>query len=496
MSNLTFLPACTLAHLIQQQEITSRQVVEVYLRRIEKYNPQINAVVTLDAEGALRTARAADEATARGQNWGPLHGVPITIKDVYETAGMRTTSGSPRLGGYIPKQDATAVSRLRAAGAILLGKTNTPEFASGNQTDNRVFGRTNNPWDLSRTPGGSSGGAGAAIAAGFSPLDLGSDLGGSIRRPASYCGIYGLKPTDSLVPHTGHIPPPPGGRSWGLLRSLFSVGPLARSIPDLRLALAIIAGADPFHPEVPPCTLADAAPRRLETLRIAWTDDFNGLPIAAEMRTAVQELARRLAACGCQVEQTAPTGFDFREALCIDGELEQTTFFARSRMPRPLLRLAGRRLYARDPLASGYMRGAGATLGSYTNAMVRRDQYIERLESFLGQWDAWLLPATPTPAFPHLQVNNHFDMLRAELDIDGKAVSYFAATSTTLNPFNMTGGPAVVLPFGQTHSGLPVGVQLVGRRWHDMELLAAAEAIAEACCPFQAPPGYDEANDA
>jgi amidase len=283
VERLVFLPAHEIARLIRSGQRSACEVVEAHLRQIEIHNSRINAIVTLDTEDALRRAREADEALARGEVWGPLHGVPITIKDVFATAGMRTTSGSPRLAGYIPKEDATVVARMRAAGAILLGKTNTPEFAMSNHTDNRLFGRTNNPWDPSRTPGGSSGGAAAAIAAGFSALEIGADLGGSIRRPASYCGVFALKPTDLLVPHTGHIPPSPGVKSWGLLRNLFSAGPLARSVQDLRLALEIIAGYDGQHSDIAPVCFFEPPATPLAPLRLAWRTWSLAWPVQAAM---------------------------------------------------------------------------------------------------------------------------------------------------------------------------------------------------------------------
>jgi len=478
-----------MARLIREKQVSACEVMEAHLRQIEAWNPKINAIVTLDAEGALRGAREADAALGRGDNHGPLHGVPFTIKDVYETAGMRTTSGSRRLAGYIPRQDASVVARLRAAGAILIGKTNTPEFANDNQTDNRQFGRTNNPWDLSRTTGGSSGGAAAAIATGCSPLDIGGDLGGSIRRPAHYCGIYGMKPTDHLVPHTGHIPPPPGVRSWGMLRHLFSAGPLARSVADLRLALTLIAGADGHDPEVPPVSLsAPQELRPLRELRIAWTDDCAGVQPTAETRAALEAFAGQLQSLGCRVERCAPSGFDFPEALHTDGEVEQTSFFAQAHMPRLLLRVIARLWYSRDPLVSGYLSGAGSDLGRYSSALVRRDRYIDLLERFLENWDAWLLPVAPSAAFPHLpQTASTLKKLTSHVDIDGKPVSYMLASTGNMNIFNLTGSPVVVLPLAHTKEGLPIGVQVVGRRWMDMELLAVAGQLAEVIGPYQPP---------
>jgi amidase len=375
-----------------------------------------------------------------------------------------------------------------------LGKTNTPQFAGDNQTHNKVFGQTNNPWNVARTPGGSSGGSAVAVAAGLSPVDIGSDLGGSVRRPAHYCGVYGMKPSDFTVPHTGHIPPPPNIRSWGMLRYLFSPGILARCVEDLELALPLIAGADGSHTDVPPLHISPAPRKPISELRFAWTDDFDGLPVTQETRKALEDLAGRLRTAGCRVERLSPPGFDFRLALRTDGEIEQTSFFARSHLPRFLLRGMADLIFARDPLASGYLSGAGATLGAYTAAMVRRDGFIDQLENFLGNWDGWLVPAAPTPAFPHTHTTNPLEQLTASLQVDERQVSYFIGTSVHTNIFNLTGSPVVVLPVTLSRDGLPIGVQLVGRRWQDMDLLSAAQKIQEVIGPFQPPPGYAESS--
>lgn len=354
------------------------------------------------------------------------------------------------------------------------------------KTDNLLFGRTNNPWDLERTPGGSSGGSAAAIAAGFSALEIGSDLGGSIRRPASYCGIFGLKTTDMLVAHTGHIPPPPGITSWGLMRFLVSIGPLARSIEDLRLAVELIAGYDGFQPEVPPVHLNLTAKAGGKPLRIAWMDDLD-IPLDSEVQNIIQNLAIRLEQSGFQVEKCSPPDVDFRNALKVDAELEQTALQSKAVLPRLLFRLISPVPYQRDPMASGYFMGYGANLSSFTDAMIARDMLISKLEGFLSEWDAWMVPACATPAFLHPELSSPIGRLRLSIDINGKPISYYLATMGYSNMFNLTGSPAVVIPAGKTHNGLPVGAQLVGKRWHDMELLSVAEEVSFIAGGFQAP---------
>jgi len=272
VNDLVFASAQELAMRIRQRRVSATEVLEGYLAQIAAHHTALNAIITLDEEGARTRATAADAALARGEVWGPLHGVPVTIKDAIETVGLRTTGGFPPLAAYVPTTDAPVVARLRAAGAIIMGKTNVPVLSADYRADNPIFGRTNNPWALDRTPGGSTGGGAAALAAGLTALEVGSDLAGSVRIPAHYCGVYGLKPTEHRVPCTGHIPEVPGtlkGR-----RHMQTIGPLARSVEDLALALRLMAGPDGWQWEVPPVPLLPAADRPLETLRLAWTDAF------------------------------------------------------------------------------------------------------------------------------------------------------------------------------------------------------------------------------
>jgi amidase len=253
MTNLTFVPASQLAQMIRDRQVSAVEVLEAYLAQIATHNSKLNAICTLDEEKARVRANQADEALGRGENWGALHGMPVTIKDIFETAGLRTTAGYIPLKDYIPAQDATVVARLRSAGAIILGKTNTAELAGDFQSTNSLFPRVNNPWNLDCTPGGSSGGSAAAIAAGLSPLDIGNDFAGSTRQPAHFCGIYALKPTDRRISTLGMIPETPGMPYC--LRQMITVGCFGRSIADLKLSFSIVAGADVNRPDVPPVLL-------------------------------------------------------------------------------------------------------------------------------------------------------------------------------------------------------------------------------------------------
>jgi amidase len=491
LDELTFLTAKELASIIRQHRASSQEVLEAHLSHIATHNPSLNAIITLDEAQARRRSKEADEALARGEIWGPLHGVPVTIKDVFETAGMRTTSSSRPLATYVPKQDATVVARLREAGAIIIGKTNTPEMAGDEQTNSPLFGRTNNPWNLERTPGGSSGGSAAAVASGMSPLDIGSDIGGSVRNPAHFCGIFSLKPSDYRVPFTGHIPPPPGSKGRGLLRYFLTPGPLARSVEDLQLALTIIAGPDEREWEVPPVPLAPSPARDLRELHFVWSDDF-GVPVSAEIRTALADLAAELARSGCRVERRDPPEFDFAQALQVYGELKQAALTVRSsplHLPRFVWRALSEQIPNSNPTSRGLMRGAGTNLRGYADALSQRDVFIAKMEHFLADWDAWLCPVAALPAYPHLQARNPIEQLRATVEVDGQKIPYLLATSVYTGLFNLTGNPVVVLPLARTKEGLPIGVQVVGKRWNDMALLAVAEQLTQVTGQFQPPPG-------
>ncbi|HHP7230341.1 MAG TPA: amidase, partial [Xenococcaceae cyanobacterium] len=313
--NIVYATATQLAQMIRDKEVSAVAVLDAYLKQIDKHNAKINAIITLDAAKARTRAKQADEALARGENWGALHGVPITIKDTIETAGLLTTAGYPPLKDYIPSEDATTVARLKAAGAIIFAKTNPAKLAGDYQSKNPLFGQTNNPWDLERTVGGSSGGSASAVAAGFSPLDIGSDVAGSIRVPAHYCGVYGFMPTDRRVPTTGHIPPLPGKPNY--IRHMLRIGPLARSVEDLQLCFSLIAGADIRQPEIPPVPLDKPTDKKLSDLRIAWTYGVDFLPISQDTRSCIQTAINCLSDAGCYLEQCNPTDLDWEEALAI-----------------------------------------------------------------------------------------------------------------------------------------------------------------------------------
>jgi amidase len=475
--------ASEVAHAIRAGRLSASDVVEMQLDRVAKFNPALNAVVTLDADSARRRAREADRALSAGTLWGPLHGVPVTIKDSFDTAGLRTVSGYRPFAQRVPSQDAAPVARLREAGAIILGKTNLPTLADGIQTNNSVFGRTNNPWDLGRTPGGSSGVAAAAISAGLSFLELGSDIGGSIRIPAHFCGVHGLKATAGRIVGKGHTAsprPPKITAEFAALRQLAAFGPIARSVGDLRLALSIIS-----DPGTPP--LEATVGRTVSELRLAWTEDFGGTPLDADSRQTMQRLAEALKLRGCQIERCGSANVDYDEAWWISG----ICLGAINTLFQPLTRRWIRRLASpallhfgpRHPLLRGLFTGLALDHQRVCQALKQRMAIIEQMERFLNTWDAWICPVFPTPAFTHQPP-------KSPIEVDDQPMSQLEANLLQCIIFNLTGHPVVTVPIGLSSGGLPIGIQVVGSRWHEIALLNVAQQIASIAGGYRIPSGY------
>ncbi|WP_217578462.1 amidase [Mesorhizobium sp. GbtcB19] len=454
-TDTTFLTATQLAAAIRERRVSAAEAMEAQLERIAAVNPLLNAIVTLDEKAAHHGARAADEAIARGDAVGPLHGVPVTLKDGHATAGMRTTIGLTDWADHVPTTDSTIAARLRKAGAIIIGKTNVPPRLRDLQTFNPIFGRTDNPWDVTRTPGGSSGGAAAAVAAGLAPLDIGSDAGGSIRVPAHLCGVYGFKPTQSSVPITGsYADPPDMPRSF---RLLFDIGPLARSVDDLILAHRVIAGADGLDTDVPPVATAEEPEPQLSRLRVAFAPEFPGVPTARDIADAIAGFAVAIDVGGAQVGHALPS-HDFAAERALFSDF--ITWYSQAFQPP---------------------RENSPTLSTYLEALNQRDEFIYAWERFFGDWDVLVCPAMMCTAFRHREMG-------MPIPVDGVETSYWSALSHVCR-FNLTGHPAVVIPIGLDREGLPIGAQLVGRRHSDMKLLAAAKALARLTDGFVRPPG-------
>lgn len=489
-NELAFLSASEIAEKIKSRQFTSLEIVNVYLDRIEKFNPALNAIVTLDKDMALQRAKEADEALAKGELWGPLHGVPITIKDNLATRGLKTTNSFPDTEDFVPDFDATVVARLRAAGAIILGKTNLPSLAMDFQTNSPLFGITNNPWDVSRTPGGSSGGGAASVAAGLTSLGIGNDSGGSIRVPAHFCGIYGLMPTNHLVPITGISPGLPESE-YRSIRHMLSLGPLARSIDDLKLCLTIIAGPDETDVDVPGIPLIEPPQKDLKDLRIAWSDDFGGIPVTEETKTALKQFTDKLSKAGCTVEKINLTDFDFMLAWETWGEIIDMEvwigmpFYARFlhyilgwpyRMDNPTMQIVYPMSYE-----------------DYLTVLTKREKCISTMDSFFSGYDVFLCPVHTTAAYKHILPDSYFgpiSLYKQPFLVDDKSLKYEIANGAYPTIFNLTGNPVVVLPVGYTKKGLPIGVQVVGKRWHDMGLLNISNQLDKIADAYKHPPGF------
>ncbi len=456
---LCFRTATELAGLIRRREASSVEVVDACLTRIAEVNPRLNAVVCL-ADDARARARDADARLVRGEPVGPIHGVPFTIKDSLDTAGLVTTAGTVGWAARMPARDATAVARLRAAGGILLGKTNTPEFTWSDETDNDVYGRTSNPYDLERTPGGSSGGPGAIVAAGGSPFDIGSDTGDSIRQPAHVCGIAGLKPTSGRVPRTGHWPD-----YRGILESLTQLGPMARRIEDLELLLPIIAGPDGEDPHVAPVPLGDPASVEVGRLHVvAFTDNGVRTPTPATA-DAVEAAARALAAVGATVEwrvppDTADAWNAWDRLVRADGWAWLHRLIADAGTPGMGSYDARSWLTPSTPLAAHEL----------TALVERVDAIRARYLRWMTGIDLLVCPAMPQPAIRHGE----------------STAPWFGDTYSDVH--NLTGFPAAVVRGGTSSEGLPIGVQLVAPPWREDLALAGARAVEASSGGWRRPP--------
>ena len=445
---LTHRSAAGLARAIRERELSSREVVEAHLREIARINPEIHAVVRL-APDALELAARADERLARGVVDGPLHGVPFTAKDSLDTAGLVTTAGTIGWRDRVPARDATVIARVRAAGAILLGKTNTPEFTWSDETDNDVYGLTRNPYDLDRTPGGSSGGPAAIVAAAASPFDIGSDTGDSIRQPAHVCGICGLKPTSGRVPRTGHWP-----GYEGLFESFTVLGPMARSVADLALVFPIIVGPDGEDPHVVPAPLGDPAEVSLPGLRTVVFTDNGVMSPTAETVAAVRAAAGVLADAGAAMrEEVPPLQREAWEAW--DGLVRADGFAWLER----LITAAGTPGFGSYDTRGWVTRTPPISADALSALAERADRIRGALLSWAKDVDLIVCPVMPQGPIRHGESN----------------AAWFGDTYSDVH--NLTGWPAVVVRAGSTAEGLPIGVQLVARPWQEHVALAAAAEI-------------------
>lgn len=487
MAGLLFSSVRELGQCIRAREHSVADVVDAHIDQIERHNPQLNAVVTLDAEGARRQARKADAMLERGDSVGPLHGIPFTVKDAYQTAGISTSTIAMKFAVHVPEKHATMVQRLVDAGAILLGKTNLPAASYEWQTRNGMFGRCNNPYDPSRTVGGSSGGSAAAIASGMSSLELGSDVAGSIRLPAGFCGIAGLRPTEGLLSTAGHgvVPGYPE-----VLDNLAVVGPMARNVEDLQQVLPLLLGTDPRDEKAAPASrLAEASAKPIEALRVAWSSSLGDVPVSAAVRAAMDGLRRRLAGLGTTIEDDRPD-VDWETALLLWGRIQGAEWVRA--FPPPLrwhpFRLVFRTgivaaYFGRSAFSRGLAQGLALTATAYRDALARRQQVLQHSDGFLDQYDAWVCPVAPVTAFTHRRPGT-------PIEVDDVNVTYSRALASYHCPITLFACPVVTVRIGEDEDGLPIGVQIVGKRWSDLELLRIAGLIEGQNAGFRRPKGF------
>ena len=447
-----------MARKIRSKELSAVEVMTAHLAQIERVNPKVNAIVTLVAGQAMESARHADWALARGESLGPLHGLPVAFKDLHDTKGIRTTYGSPIFKDYVPRQDALIVERIVNAGAITIGKTNTPEFGAGSQTFNTIFGATLNPYDVTKTCGGSSGGAAVALACGMVPIADGSDMGGSLRNPAAFCNVVGLRTAP------GRVPTWPNMLGWS---TLAVGGPMARTVADVALLLSVIAGPDdrsPISLQDSGAIFARPLERDFRGVRIAWARDLGGVPFDSRVKQAVDAHRKTFEALGCVVEEAEP---DFSDADEVFRVLRAWSFASGMHELRP----ADRKLVKEtvlEELEAG-SRLSGLEIG---RAEIKRTQLYQRVRVFLEKYEYFVLPVTQAPPF---------DVSQPYItEIEGVKMLTYIDWMKSCFYISVAGNPAISVPCGFTPDGLPVGIQIVGRHRDEWSVLQVAHSFENA----------------
>jgi Asp-tRNA(Asn)/Glu-tRNA(Gln) amidotransferase A subunit family amidase len=469
MTDLTLLSAVEMQKHIRAKKISPVELTEAHLAKIEQLNPKLKAFVQVVPERVRQQAKALEPAVTSGNQLGPLHGVPVSIKSAIEVAGMKCEAGTRLRAGVVAKSDAPLVARLRKAGAVILGVTNTPELLMAWETDNALYGRTNSPWDLNRTPGGSSGGESAAIASAMSAGGVGSDGGGSIRVPAHFSGICGLKPTPGRIPATGHFPP-----SGGPFALIGVVGPMARTAADLKILFEVMQGPDDGDTCAAPVPLRWPSDGEVKNLRIGYFEDDGRTPVTLEIRKAVRTAADALSRAGFQVEPFRPEGLEEARTLWkkffvkMGGMLIAPMFAGRENEANPILRQY-LEWSESEPRLSG---------PDVIDTWIQRDILRARFLEQMRKYPILLCPPAAIPAFRHGE---------RSWTIDGKVVQYLDAWSYT-EWFNLLGNPAAVVPVSHSNEDLPIGVQIVGRPWEEEEVLSVAAAVERECGGWKIPP--------
>ena len=481
MTDYTFASATDLARLIKTRQVSSTEMLEHYLKRVDQYNGPINAVIAQNRDEARERAKAADTALARGEDWGPLHGIPMTVKESYDVAGYKTTWGVPEMKDNVAREDALSIRRLKGAGAVIFGKTNVPLRLADFQSYNDIYGTTNNPWDKGRTPGGSSGGSAAALAAGLTGLETGSDIGGSIRNPAHFCGVFGHKPTWNLLPPRGHAMP--GVKTPA---DISVIRPLARSARDLETALLVMAGPDEIQSRGYSLSLKRLG-KPVSALRVAvWSDDPVG-PVSKAVRSRVEAAGGALRDAGAAVDEDARPDFSSKASQTAFQFLLQATMSAR--IPdKDFQWLKGALAELKDDDVSeraNTLRAQAASFRDWSRHNEARTHLRWAWHAFFERYDVLLTPIMPTSAFPH----DHRSFGDRTIDIDGVKRPYFEQVFWAgLAGVSLL--PATIVPTGPDANGLPIGVQIIGPEYGDLATLEVAQILEQRGYSFRAPPGY------
>lgn len=481
---LAFRSAAELAALIKSKKIGSEELLDVYLDRFERHNSRVNAIIATDFASARRRAKAADAAIAKGEYWGPLHGIPMTIKDSFDVAGMPSTWGVVELKDHRPARNALAVDRFVEGGAIFFGKTNVPAFLIGWATNNEVHGTTNNPWDLTRSPGGSSGGSAAAMAAGLSALEIGVDFGGGVRNVAHYCGVYGHKPTYGITNWVGHVLP-----GFGTRPDLAVNGPIARSASDLKLALTLMAGADPSEAIAWKLTLPPPRAGSWKDLRVAVMLEDANFEVDTEVQDRIQAVADFMGKKGAKIDDKARPAIDSESAFRIFGGLLMAGLAIRKDDQKFWSRLAHLRTRFMGPAESGANNGQEKlfTHAEWLQLDNARQLLRQAWAEFFRDHDVLLCPAAPTVAVPHDPKHAWHER---KIVVKGRQTS---PADPTFWGALATGAylPATVAPAGLSRSGQPVGVQIMGPAYGDLTCIAVAERLEREFQGFVPPKGWD-----
>ena len=488
MNTYLYKSAIDLASLIRKGEVTSHDIVKAHLEQIKKHNDKLNALISIFEEEALQEANKCDNEARKGRIKGPLHGVPITIKESFWVKGKHSNTNFKMLKNFVAPEDAVVVNRIRQSGGIILGQSNVPRNLLDYQVAGDLYPEGKNPFDLDYTPGGSTGGGAAALAAGFSPLELGSDFGGSIRVPSNFCGLYGLKPTDKTVPLHGNMPLPENAKTF--IVHMAQAGPLARNLEDLELLWKIIVGPHENDRNIPDINWKQPTKDSLSDYKIAWTDGWPGYSTSAQISQSIQALADKLGSNGCDITKKIPDETLHEESLKVFVSLfpyviaQGVPWFIRPIMKMQLYRNFLKGIKNESPqFKTGMDAGFKLNANHYGEVMLQRALMTERWEKFFMEYDFLICPVAYGPAYKRCKIGS-------KLSYDGNEMIYINYTWPFVSCFNASGNPALSIPLGLGREGLPFGVQIVGRYWSEPELIHFAKKVASLTEGFVKPDGY------